>query len=149
MGGSADGFYGAALAERDGGACDAGNRIPTARFPVWSHTEVAQIAIGAAQANLDFEAERDYLYTDMSVTAQLADGTAVPAFVSVDYCHTTYMQTSDIRNWAPCCQRKPLFLVGQRENKRLRVTVDLGAAALAATDVAVTLSGFQGTGCCG
>lgn len=144
-----DGLTGVALAERDGGMCDAGNRIPTGRYPVYSQSVVADIAIGDSQAVLDFEAERDYLWTDMSITAELADGSSVAAFVSVDYCHTTYMQDSDIRVWAPCCQRKPLFLVGQRENKRLRITVNLGTVAAAATSVVATLSGFQGNGCCG
>lgn len=144
-----DGLTGVALAERDGGMCDAGNRIPTGRYPVYSESKVAEIAIGDSQAVLDFEAERDYLWTDLSITAELADGSSVVAFASVTYCHTDYMINSDIRQWAYCCQRKPVFLVGQRENKRLRITVNLGAAAAAATSVVATLSGFQGNGCCG
>jgi hypothetical protein len=138
-----------ALAERGGAACEAGERIPTGRYPVWSTTKVQSIAIGDTTSEFTFEAERDFLYTDMSVAVELADGTAVRAFVSVSYCNTTYMSNSSTRAWAYCCQRKPVFLVGHRENKTLRITVALQAANAAEVFAEVTLSGFQGNGCCG
>jgi len=137
------------FAERDGGMCDAGSRIPTSRFPVWSTSQVESIAIGATEATFEFEAERDFLYTDMSVAVELSDGTSVNAFVTVSYCNTTYMSSSDARQWAYCCQRKPLFLVGHRENKTLRIAVALQTANAAEVFARVTLSGFQGNGCCG
>lgn len=137
-----------ALAERGGGMCDAGSRLPTSRYPAYATGGETNIAIGETEAAFEFPAERDILFTDLSAIAELADGTRVPAVISVTYCNTTYMAASDLRVWAYCCQRKPLFLVGVKENKKLRITVTLRAPNAAIVSAKVDLSGFQGSGCC-
>lgn len=144
-----DGMTAFALAERDGGYCDSGNRIPTGRYPLYAESESVTIPAGELCADFDFEAQRDLLLTDLSISAELADGTAVCARVSTEYCNTKYLVSSNIRVWGYCCQRKPIFLVGVREDKHLTFQVCLCQANEADVIVTVSLSGFQGSGCCG
>lgn len=144
-----DGLAALALAERNAGpACDAGNRIPTSRYPVYSETLQGVIAIGQTEVTLTFEAERDTLFTDLSVEGT-DDFASDGGYVDVTYCNVTYLKNSRSENWKTCCQRKPLFVVGVRDNKKLSFTVRLGTAAVAASTIFVTVSGFQGSGCCG
>lgn len=138
-----------ALAERDGGSCDAGSRIPTGRWPLYATSFDRNVAAGETEAEFEFEAERDTTFTDMSVSAELEDGTTVAATISVEYCNVKYLESSNIRTWQYCCQRKPIFLVGVRENKKLKLTVRLGEANAETVVLTLSLSGFQGNGCCG
>lgn len=148
-----DGMLDLALAERNAGpACDAGNRIPTARYPVYATSLSQSVPDTAPSHTFVFEAERDTLFTDLSVQvfndangALLQNGT-----VSVTYCNVTYLLNSSTNVWQPCCQRKPLFLVGVRENKKMAITVNAaGVPAAGSATITVSLSGFQGSGCCG
>lgn len=132
-----------ALSDRgDGGACNM-PRIPTGRFPAFSTTLRATLDANG-EATMILEAERDLLLIGMSAT--IADAAPATAGISVTYCNTRYLVNSDRRQWTVCCDRKPVFLVGVRENKKLEIRVTGGTAAGAAS---VTLHGFQGNGCCG
>jgi hypothetical protein len=129
------------LADRDG-AC-ASPRIPTSRYPLYSTTKSA-VYDANGNAVIEFSAERDLLIAELTVEP----GTVLPCQivrVSTSYCNTDYLEGSSHRNWAPCCDRKPFFLVGVRENKTIRFNLaggTVGATAL------VTIAGFQGNGCC-
>lgn len=138
-----------ALADRES-SCNV-PRIPTGRFPVYATTLRSTVAIGDTQASFEFEAERDTLFTTLSVEVGALDLAEPGRMIglSAEYCNTKYMQRSDVRQWAGCCDRKPVFLVGVRENKRLTFTVDLPSPAVAADEIRISLSGFQGNGCCG
>lgn len=149
-----NGMLDLALQERNGGpACDAGNRIPTSRYPVYATSKTCEIAAGDTSCTVTFEAERDTLFTDLSV--ELWDITPEdgpiprPGFIDVTYCNVTYLAHSYSRVWGVCCDRKPLFLVGVRDNKKLSITVSLEEAGENDVAVIVSLSGFQGNGCCG
>ena len=137
-----------------GPGCDAGSRLPTNRFPQYSKTLKATLVAGETTAQLTFEAERDTLLTDLSIeifSSVSPLGPSVDGKVSVEYCNVTYADGTDIKELKPCCQRKPLFIVGVRENKKLRFDVELYTAVVAETTatVIVTVSGVQGQGCCG
>lgn len=137
-----DGIMDMGLSDRDG-SCGA-PRIPTNRYPLYSTTKSGLLD---ANGNLDleFEADRDYLFTELSVEAPDVTGCQVYR-VSAKYCNTDYLVRSSHRNWAPCCNRKPFFLIGVRENKTLKFSV---AGGTADAEVKITLAGFQGNGCCG
>jgi hypothetical protein len=126
----------------DGGQCNM-PRIPTGRYPAYS-TTIAGTFDASGNATFEFEAERDVLFIGMSVTAD--DGVPLGATVSMTYCNTKYLINSSARAWAVCCDRKPIFLVGVRENKKLEFTVNGGTPDGSAR---ITLHGFQGNGCCG
>jgi len=129
--------------------CDATDRIPTSRWPFFSTTLKGQIAIGDTSIPLTFEAERDTLLTDLSILVGGAvDDLVREASVDIEYCNVAYAENTDVAEWAYCCARKPIFLVGVRENKRLKFVITLEAAQLEAVNVEVTISGFQGDGCC-
>lgn len=130
--------------------CDASDRIPTARWPLFSTTEDETIVAGDTSADVDIEAERDLLLTDISISVTaITGGAALGATVTIDYCNTLIMDAVDVARWPFCCDRKPFFLMGIRENKRLRVTVTLDAPAPAGGAlVSVSVSGIQGNGCC-
>lgn len=128
-------------------------RIPTSRWPLYSTSLTQDIAAGATENGqpLQFEAERDTTFTDLSILiVDVATGSPVDGAVSIEYCNTDIVDDQDVSEWTPCCQRKPIFLLGVRENKKLRINVRTYAAvpALATYQVVATLSGFQGTGCC-
>jgi hypothetical protein len=128
--------------------CDATQRIPDARWPLYSTTLEATVAQGGTTAVLTFEAERDTLFTDMSISA-IDDGDTIEGRVSVEYCDTVIADNTDIGEYAYCCQRKPIFLQEVKENKRMKFFITLDTAATSATTkVTVSLSGFQGDGCC-
>jgi hypothetical protein len=130
--------------------CDASDRIPTARWPLFSTTEDETIVATDTSTDIVLEAERDLLLTDMSISVTaITGGAALEATVTIDYCNTLIVDATDVLEWGYCCGRKPIFLMGIRENKRLRVTVTLAAAApVGGAAVSVSFSGFQGNGCC-
>lgn len=139
--------YMSALAERgDGGACST-VRIPTGRFPVYSTTRRAVIEIGQRQAEAIFEAERDTLFTGLSVVP----AGDLPIKFSAEYCNTRLVDWTISNVFGPCCERKPVFLMGVRDRKVLKFVARLmdGTPADAEIEVLFTLSGFQGNGCCG
>lgn len=119
-------------------------RIPTGRYPAFSTTLRATTDANGAAAMV-FEAERDMLFIGMSVNAG-ANGAPRTATVSCTYCNTKYIIHCDTDIWKTCCDRKPIFLVGVRENKKLEFLIE---NADPADDVSITLHGFQGNGCCG
>lgn len=133
-----------ALQDRgDGGQCNM-PRIPTGRYPAFS-TTLRGAVLADGTLDLALEAERDYLFIGLSVSSSDPDDNA-GAFVDAEYCNTKYLVHSAMRAWQPCCDRKPVFLVGVRENKDLRFHI---SGATPAAIVKVTLHGFQGAGCCG
>lgn len=127
------------------------DRIPTSRWPFFSTTLEADIAASTSQAFLTFEAERDTLFTDLSIVVTWLEGT-LDGSVSIEYCNVTYADHTDIEEFGYCCNRKPIFLVGVKENKKLRFQIDLTIPAPpgpgGGAHVILTLSGFQGIGCC-
>lgn len=126
-----------ALADRgDGGQCNM-PRIPTGRYPAYSTTLKATLDANG-EADLEFEAERDMLFIGMSVRGA--------GFIDLVYCNTKYLVHSSVNAWGTCCERKPVFLVGVRENKKLAIHLSGGTPAATAR---VTFHGFQGSGCCG
>jgi len=131
--------------------CNAQDRIPGPAFPFYSETRKCTIALNGTSCSLDFEADRDLLLTDMSIAVENAvDGTNVAAFVDIEYCNTVLAQHTFVQEFDYCCARKPIFLLGVKEGKHLRTTITLAAPAGAdGVNVEVTLSGFQGNGCCG
>jgi len=131
-----------ALMDRgDGGQCNM-PRIPTGRYPAFS-TTLEGTADANGNVSLSLEAERDYLFIGMSVDS---DSGPNDLFVDLTYCNTKYLVHSSGRTWVKCCDRKPIFLVGVAENKRLEFQV---SGATPSDRVIVTLHGFQGSGCCG
>lgn len=138
-----------ALKER---ACDAAARIPTSRWPFYGTTLSSVVASGApAIANLTYEAERDVLFTDMSVRASYTDelGAVIElkTRVTIEYCNTTYAEQTSGAQWRYCCSGKGPMLLGVRESKKLKIAVEW-PAVLADVRVEVSLNGFQGNGCC-
>jgi len=129
--------------------CDATDRIPTSRWPFFSTTLKATIPAGQTVALLTFEAERDTLLTDLSISALTDADVVLAGDVDCEYCNVDYAEHTDIDEFAYCCSRKPIFLMGVKENKRLRFQVTLAAVAPAGgAFVEATISGFQGDGCC-
>lgn len=118
-------------------------RIPTGRYPAFS-TTLAVVLNAAGEGSIVFEAERDMLFIGMS--ASVPDAAPLSASISMTYCNTKMLVSSSARTWAVCCDRKPPFLVGVRENKKLEFFITGGTPAGTAT---ITLHGFQGSGCCG
>lgn len=130
--------------------CDATSRIPTSRWPFYSESKSAAILVGATVfPDIVFEAERDTLLTDLSIVVEDDAANQLAAHVSIEYCNTDYAVETDVKEFAYCCQRKPIFLVGLKENKRLKIKIELEAAAPVGGSITlVTVSGFQGDGCC-
>lgn len=129
------------LADRDG-ACNA-VRIPTGRYPLYSRSQEATFGADGT-AEIEFEAERDLLITELTMVAGVDAGAIVLADAS--YCNTKYLENSSVRNWAVCCDSRPFWLVGIRENKSLVFRFTGGTAD---GTIRVTVAGFQGNGCCG
>jgi hypothetical protein len=128
--------------------CDATDRIPTSRWPFYSTTIEGDIPAADTENVFTFEAERDTLFTDLCISVQSGDPLAdIEADISIEYCNVQYADHTDVQEFSCCCQRKLIFLVGVRENKRLRFTINTAALALP-KHVRITLSGFQGDGCC-
>lgn len=136
--------------------CDYRDRIPTHKWPIYSRTLDAsnsaggEIPAGATvSAPLVFEAERDTLFTDLSIRVTDDANAALEADVSLTYCNVTFIEHTDTSEYDYCCARKPIFLVGVRENKRLKFIVTLQAVAPAGgANISLTMTGFQGVGCC-
>lgn len=133
-----------------GSGCDAGNRIPTGKFPLYSTTLEGRIPEGETEIELVFEAERDTLATDLTVELYSGPGVRAEGAFSVTYCNTELSADTDTRDFRACCQRKPIWLLGVRESKRLKFRVRAYAAPVPGEShlVLITLSGFQGNGCC-
>jgi hypothetical protein len=131
------------LADRgDGGTCNM-PRLPTGRFPPYAKTIAVTLdANGNGTAIL--EAERDLLLIDLSIV--VPDETPTSSTVSLTYCNVRMLDQSSKRNWAFCCASKPPFCLGVRENKKAEFQINGGTPAGVAY---VTVSGFQGNGCCG
>lgn len=131
-------------------SCDTADRIPDARYPLYSETLSSTIAIGALApaSTVDFKAERDTIITDLSVSVLDGSGGRVDGAFSAEYCDTTLVEDSDLKEWWYCCQRKPIFLQGVRENKTLSFSVRIYAAEVGVVTAQVTVTGYQGEGCC-
>lgn len=131
--------------------CDATARIPTSRWPLYS-TTLSETTPDAQvdPVTLTFEAERDTLLTDLSIRViDTVTGLALDATVDIEYCNTVYARESRVSQWRACCQRKPVFLVGVRENKRLKFVITLAITpSVNPVQIEVSVSGFQGDGCC-
>ncbi len=130
--------------------CDATARIPTSRWPFYSESKSATILVATtAFPPFEFEAERDTLLTDLSIAVEDNAKNRLAAKVSIEYCNTDYAVETDALEFQYCCSRKPIFLVGLRENKKLKINIVLEAAAPVGGSIAlVTISGYQGDGCC-
>lgn len=128
--------------------CDATQRIPTSRWPFFSTTLRATVTAGDREAIIVFDAERDTLLTDLSIAVAENDDVPVAASVDIEYCNVQYAENTNTSEFAYCCDRKPIFLVGVKENKRLRFVVTLAAVQDEDVAVEVTVSGWQGDGCC-
>lgn len=137
------------LALRDRGACDV-DRIPTNRWPVFSTTKEATAAQGdPGFPDVVIEAERDLMLTDLSIKVVDDNGDPLGALVTIEYCDTIYADKVDAAEWGYCCDRKPWFWVGVRENKKLKFGVTLVAAApQGGAFLEVSPTGVQGNGCC-
>jgi hypothetical protein len=118
-------------------------RIPSGRYPAYSTTRTA-VFDANGNATIEVEAERDLLFTTLTVVDPTIAGDNAVRF-DATYCNTTYILHGDPRVWGRCCDRKPVFLVGVRENKSLFFKFSGGTPDSLAS---VTLSGFQGNGCC-
>lgn len=137
-----------ALALRDR-ICDATDRIPTAAWPFFSQTISGEIVAGATTGTFTFEAERDTLLTDLSITVLDDADAALQADLDIEYCNVVYAEHTDTLEFQYCCSRKPIFLVGVRENKKLRFQITLAAVAPAGNaNIRITVTGYQGRGCC-
>lgn len=130
--------------------CDATDRIPTSRWPFYAQSLEATILEAATTATLTLEAERDLLLTDLSIEVKnIVAGTDHAAQVTIEYCNITYADHTDVGEWKTCCARKPIFLMGVRENKRLRFDIVLATAApVGGVKVTLSVAGWQGDGCC-
>lgn len=130
------------------GVCDM-DRIPTARWPLYSETKDATILATKTDAEVEFLAQRDVLFSTLSVLVQDSTGAVVPATVYLEYCNTDLIDGTDAEAFGYCCGRKPAVLLGLREDKRVKIRVVLDDAdAEHNTNVEVTLTGYQGDGCC-
>jgi hypothetical protein len=78
-----------ALALRDR-VCDATDRIPTAAWPFFSQTISGEIVAGATTGTFTFEAERDTLLTDLSITVQDDADAALQADLDIEYCNDLF-----------------------------------------------------------
>lgn len=144
-----EGFANLALEDRAQGACNV-ERIPTGRFPVFMTTLRATIATGETSVEFEFEPQRDVLLTNLTYNQPDASiGAVGDAVISAEYCNVKMLDKSTGRAWYACCQRKPIFLVGVREDKTLKFRVDYDNPAEADTEVKLSIAGFQGNGCCG
>jgi len=143
-----DSFADLALRERK--ACDVSDALPRPRYPFYSTTLECTIESGESSCTLEFEAERDTTFTDMTVDVTETDtpGTQVAALVDIEYCNVHYYEHVDAGEFGACCARKPIVLIGVKEDKKLKITVTLTTAADEDNTVLVTLTGFQGNGCC-
>lgn len=128
---------------------------PTTGLPVTAYQPYivalrGVMLLGETETTLVFEAERDTVFTDLSVG--LIGNGAVPippgSSHSIEYCNTILAEDTDNTEFNPCCQRKPFFFSAVRENKRLKIVVRAYTPVTVDTMVLVGLSGFQGSGCC-
>lgn len=132
-------LMGQALADRPD-ACNL-PRIPTGRYPAYSTTRCATFDANGV-AEIEVEAERDLLFTDMTIDA----GSPLTERLTITYCNVSIVLNGDTRVWQRCCGSRPFFLVGVRENKSLFIRITGGTPD---DQTCVTLYGFQGNGCCG
>lgn len=126
-----------ALMER--GVCDAMG-IPTGRFPPYSQSLRGTFDANG-EATVDFEPERDMLLTTLSVEST---GGSLAVRVNMTYCNTKMLIHSAARAWARCCDRKPVFLVGMRDNKKMHFKLTGGTPD---DDWIISVHGFQGRDC--
>jgi len=119
-------------------------RIPTGRYPAYAQSLTATFGADGI-ATIEFEADRDYLFTDMSVEASSA-GSLGAMRVNAEYCNTKLLVNNSALIWLTCCQRKPVFLLGVRDTKKLTFRMTGGTPD---DTVTISLEGFQGNGCCG
>jgi len=126
----------------DRGACSL-EPLPTEKWPVYS-TTVSTTLDADGNGTITYTAERDTLFLGMS--AVIADAVPLSATISMSYCGVKYLINSSARTWTRCCDRKPIFFVRVKEDKKLTFTVNGGTPAGAAS---ITLHGFQGRDCCG
>jgi hypothetical protein len=132
-----------ALKSRPQGSCST-MRIPTNEYPEYSTTLVATFdANGVAEFSLD--ADRDLLLTDLFLGEEIASDSVELIRINATYCNTKYLINSTWRQWQRCCNSRPDFLVGVRENKSLDFRVTGGTPD---ETIALTVAGFQGNGCC-
>lgn len=117
-------------------------------YAPFTTTLIGTIPVGSSSVDIAFEAERDTVFTDLSIRAFNDAGTLKSAF-DAEYCNTVYAEDASTDEYKLCCQRKPVFFTQVRENKRLRFSVRT-TEPVPNTDarVLITLSGFQGSGCC-
>lgn len=135
-----NGITAVALTERDGG-CKV--PLPTGRYPLYTTTLLVDLDANG-EGTVELQADRDYLFTELTIEGGTRSGPS--ATVDMIYCNTRYLDASSLRNWRACCDRKPRFLVGVRDTKKLTFIVRGGDSEGKAR---ITLSGFQGAGCCG
>lgn len=123
--------------------------LPVPMWPFYAETMTQTIVIGGTSSEFVFEAERDTTFTDLSISVTQTDtpDTEIPATVSITYCGVAIAISTNVREFGYCCSRKPIFSVGVPEGKKLKLTVTIPANAEEVT-VEVTLSGYQGNGCC-
>ena len=139
-----------ALAESNTGPnCGTGpGRLPTSKFPVYSTTLEATIPAGELSSNeVEFEAQRDTLFNGLEVHTNGAEAT--PVYFSSEYCNTKILVDVHTTVFGPCCPRKPIFLMGVKDNKRLTFRAKTDTAPVNPVIVRFTVYGFQGRGCCG
>jgi len=135
-------IMGNALAEREA-TCNL-PRIPSGRYPQYNETK--QVTLDAnGQGEIEFEADRDYLFYDLAIESSVA-GDLATMRLSAEYCNTKILKRSAVAQWLTCCNGKPVFLQGVRDTKKLTFTITGGTEA---TVVSLSLAGFQGNGCCG
>jgi len=131
--------------------CDATDRIPTNRWPFFSQTiETTTADAQVDPIELTLEADRDLLLTTLSILViDTVTGLALDALVDIEYCDTVWNRNNRVSQWRYCCDRKPVFLAGIKENKKLKFTITLEITpSVNPVHVEVTVSGMQGNGCC-
>jgi hypothetical protein len=117
-------------------------------FPPYSTQRTAVFAIGATQAVIDFEAERDTLITDLITGFLAALDVGTFARISAKYCGTTILDDVDVAAFDGDAFHHAMFRCGVAENKRLRLTITLSAAQVGITTLCINFVGVQGNGCC-
>jgi len=135
------------FAEQNASACSA-KRLPTSRWPVYSTTLRAVIPAGQTSAEVSFEAERDTVFTNLSVSGYVGDAPALGPVVSAKYCNTVILDGVLWNVFSTCCLHKPLFIQEVRNKKELKFTVTLGAPIGTDSEIKISLQGLQGAGCC-
>lgn len=135
------------FAEQDAKSCSA-KRLPRFKFPVYNTTLEVVIPAGATEVEKEFEAERDTVFTSLSVGGDTGDVPNLGPRISATYCNTVILDDVFWYIFKSCCLRKPIFLQEVRNKKQLKFTVRLPAPIGTEQVVKISLQGFQGVGCC-